>query len=186
MNDKFRQNEQGKDGVGTAKECTYLALFVALVIAAQLAFAAIPGVEVVTLLFVVYSFVFGARRGMLSATAFSCLRQIVFGVYFNVLALYLIYYNLLCLIFGLLGRKGAAGGKRWISLTVIACIATAFFTLLDNILTILWNGFSARVARVYIYASLPVMFSQCVCTILTMAIFFLPLQRAFYIIKKGR
>ena len=38
------------------KECAYLAVFVALTITAQLCFAAIAGVEVVTLLFVAFSF----------------------------------------------------------------------------------------------------------------------------------
>ena len=73
----------------SGKECAYLAVFVALVIAAQLLLASIPGVEVVTLLLVTYSFVFGVRRGMIAATAFSLLRMLVFGFSPTVLILYL-------------------------------------------------------------------------------------------------
>ena len=76
-----------KNKVSTAKECALISVFVSLVIAAQIALSAIPGVEIVTVLFVVYSFSCGVKRGMLSATAFSILRQIVFGFFPTVLIL---------------------------------------------------------------------------------------------------
>ena len=86
-----------------SKECAYVAVFAALLIAAQLCFAFLPGVEIVTVLFIAYSFVFGARRGVLSAVTFSLLRQLVFGFFPVVLILYLIYYPLLAFLFGFLG-----------------------------------------------------------------------------------
>ena len=71
MKDKIRAKTTKKKGVThSAKECAYIAVFVALVIAAQLAFSAVPGVEVVTVLFVAYAFTFGVARGMIAATAF--------------------------------------------------------------------------------------------------------------------
>ena len=87
----------------TARYCAITALFVAITIAAQLALSAVPGVELVTVLFVSFCFASGVKQGMLAATAFSLLRQIIFGVFLNVLVLYLVYYNLLALCFWLLG-----------------------------------------------------------------------------------
>ena len=87
----------------SAKELAYISVFVALLIAVQLILSFIPGVELVTVLFVAYSFSMGVRRGMLAATTFSLLRQLDFGFFPTVLVLYLIYFNLLCLLFGLLG-----------------------------------------------------------------------------------
>ena len=52
MNDKNRQKI-------TALDCAYIATFVALVIAVQLALSFVPGVELVTVLFVTFSFAFG-------------------------------------------------------------------------------------------------------------------------------
>ena len=66
-------NDENKGRISiknTAKELAQLAVFVALVIAAQFALSFIPGVEIVTLLFVVYAFTFGIYRGTLAATAF--------------------------------------------------------------------------------------------------------------------
>ena len=71
----MKRTDGNNVAVRSAKECAYLALFVALQIAAQLLFSALPGVEIVTLLFISYSFVFGVRRGTLAATAFALLRQ---------------------------------------------------------------------------------------------------------------
>ena len=189
MNDKIRQNGQGvsinKKRANTAKECAYLAVFVSLVIAAQLAFAVVPGVEVVTVLFAAYAYTFGGKRGVLAATAFSLLRQFVFGVYPNVLALYLIYYNLLALAFGALGKNGKPIKKFPVGVVWLACLCTVCFTLLDNVITALWLDFSPRAARVYFFASLPVAVSQTVCAAVTVGLLFAPLTKAFSIIKKG-
>ena len=104
MNEKKTEKSIGKAALRTSKEMAYIAVFVALLIAAQLVFSMIPGVEIVTLLFVSYAFTFGVCRGMVTATSFSLLRQFIFGFYPSVLALYLLYFNFLTLVFGLLGR----------------------------------------------------------------------------------
>lgn len=180
--------------VNTAKECAYLAVFIALVIAAQLVFAAVPGVELVTVLFVSYAFVFGWKRGLLAATAFSILRQFVFGFYPVVLILYLTHFNFLSFIFGVLGEKF---GKKMHSkidkstiiilflLVIIAAAATAGFSLFDNILTPLWYGYSERARKIYFYASLPFMIPQVICAAVSVSVLFLPLHVAFTYIKRG-
>lgn len=169
----------------SAKECSYAAVFVALVSASQLVLAVIPGVEIVTLLFVAYAFCFGALRGMICATAFSFLRQIVFGIYPTVLILYLIYYNLLALIFGLLGKRIKKPLKFLWLIIIVACICTVLFTVIDNILTTAWYGYTERAAEMYWKASLTVMVPQVVCTAFSVGVLFYPLFRTFTSLKKG-
>lgn len=169
----------------TSKEIAYVAVFVALVIAAQLVFAMIPGLEVVTVLFVSYAFAFGVCRGMLAATAFSLLRQLVFGFVPSVLALYLLYFNFLTLLFGLLGRivKRPSLNLWW--LVVIACVCTALFSMLDNLITPFWLGYGWEETKKYFVLSLPVMFPQIGCTGVTVGFLLLPLVKAFRLSKRG-
>ena len=171
--------------VRSAKESAYLAVFVALVIAAQVVLAVVPGVELVTLMFATYSFVMGIRRGIIAAVAFAFLRQTVFGIYPTVLVLYLIYFPFLALCFGLLGKKIKHPLKSLILLVAMACICTAIFTMIDNILTPLWYGYSERSARLYFMASLPFMIPQIICTAVTITCLFIPLYKAFCIMKRN-
>ena len=166
-----------------SKECAYVAVFAALLIAAQLCFAFLPGVEIVTVLFIAYSFVFGARRGVLSAVTFSLLRQLVFGFFPVVLILYLIYYPLLAFLFGFLGGrvKKLVRSLWWI--TVLACLCTVCFTMLDNLLTLLWYSSTKEAAKAYFIASLSVLLPHVLCTALTVALLFLPLERVFRLVK---
>ena len=177
MNDKIEQKPNTKKTVISAKDCAYIAVFVALTIAAQLAMSVLPGVEVVTVLFISFSFVFGIKRGVIAATAFTLLRQFVFGVFPVVLVLYLIYFNLLACIFGTLGKKWKPTVKNLIYLTAIACLCTACFTMLDNLLTPLFYGYTPKAIEVYFYASIPFMISHLVCTAVSVALLFLPLER---------
>lgn len=171
--------------VRSGKECAYLAVFVALVIAAQLMLAAVPGVEVVTLLFVCYSFVFGVRRGVIAATAFTLLRQLVFSFSPTAFILYIVYFNGLAALFGWLGHvvKKPTVSLWW--LVLVACACTACFSLMDGIITPIWYAFSKRATEAYFMATLPFMIPQIICTALSVGILFLPLQKAFSIIKKG-
>ena len=73
MNGKNGQNSTKKNTRAVGKDCAYIAVFVALTIAAQLCLSFLPGVEVVTVLFVAFSFVFGCRKGIAAATAFASL-----------------------------------------------------------------------------------------------------------------
>ena len=167
----------------SAKECTYVALFVALVIGIQLTFTFLPGVELVTVLFVSYAFIMGSGRGMVAATAFSMLRQMVFGADLKVLVLYLVYFNALTALFGFLGKKVKLTKKNLLGLTLIACLCTASFTLLDNVLTPLWLGMSQRNAKLYFYASLPFMFPQILCTAISVGLLFPSLSKVFSWLK---
>ena len=179
MNDKNGRNSTRKKARAIGKECAYIAVFVALTIAAQLCLSAVPGVEVVTVLFVAFAFVFGCRQGIIAATAFSLLRQLVFGFSPTVLILYLIYYNLLALLFGVLGRCIALKVKWVPVLTVIACVCTVGFTMLDNVITPLWLGYSGRVFKMYFWASFSFMLPQVICTAVSVGVLFFPLAKFF-------
>ena len=168
----------------TAKELAQLAVFVALVIAAQFVLSFVPGVEIVTVLFVSYAFVYGIRRGMLAATAFALIRQLLFGFYPTVLILYLLYFNGLSALFGWLGKKVKSPLKHLWWITLLACLCTACFTLTDNILTPLWYRYTEKATRAHFIASLPVAFSQIVCTAVTVGLLFFPLQKVFCLLKR--
>ncbi len=174
------KNSRGR----TAKECALLAVFVAVVIAVQTVLSFIPGVEIVTVLFVSYSFVAGGKRGMFTATIFSLLRQIIFGFFPTVLILYLVYYNLLTFCFGLLGKKIKKPIKYLPLIVVFACLGTAFFTMFDNILTPLWYGYSERATRLYFFSSLPFMIPQIICTTISVSCLFLPFCKVFKMVYK--
>ncbi|MBR2023688.1 MAG: hypothetical protein IJ996_04140 [Clostridia bacterium] len=169
----------------SAKECAYIATFVALMIALQFAFSAVAGLELVTALFMGYAFVMGAVRGAVVGTCFSLLRQLVFGFFPNVLALYLLYYNLFALGVGLLGKAVGTWHLQWKTLLVIlvACIFTAVFTLLDDVISPLWFGYTAEMTKAYFFASLAVMVPQIVCVAISTALLFIPLEKTFVYLK---
>lgn len=167
----------------SAKECAYLAVFVAVTIALQALLAVVPGLELVTVMFVAYSFTMGAKRGVVAAVAFSLLRQIVFGIYPKVLVLYLLYFPLLAFCFGCLGKRlNPVKGLVW--LVLVACLCTLCFTLTDNVLTPWWLGYSARDAKLYFMASLPFMIPQVISTAVSVAVLFVPLYKVFDGIKR--
>ena len=121
---------------------------------------------------------------MLAATVFTIVRQLLFGFYPTVFILYLTYFNGLTALFGWLGKsvKNPLRSLWWIIL--IACLCTASFTLLDNILTPLWYHYTPKAAQAHFIASLPVAFSQIICTAVTVGLLFLPLRKAFCLIKR--
>ena len=164
----------------SAKEIAYIALFCALLVGGQWLFAALPGVEIVTLLLVTFSFSFGVARGCILALSFSLIRQLVFGFFPTVLILYLIYYTALCACFGLLG--GVWQGKekrRLVWLVLIACVGTVCFNLLDVLLNVLWYGYSPKAAQAYFTASWSFTLPQVACNAVTISVCFLKTTFAF-------
>lgn len=163
----------------TAKDSAYIAVFVATTIALQFALTYLPGIELVTVMFIAFSYACGIKKAVISATTFSIFRQIIFGVFPNVLILYLVYYNLIAVLFGLLGRKKEFSFKRLIILTICACICTITFTLLDNVITPLWLGYSKKVAKLYFYSSFAFALPQTIFTAISVALLFTPLYKVF-------
>ncbi len=169
----------------TGKEIAYLAVFVALVITLQFCLSALPGVELVTVFFVGYAFTFGVGRGCLAAVAFALLRQLVFGFYLSVLLLYLAYYPLLTVGFGLLGKGVKNPVKGLWLLTLLACLGSCIFYALDCVITPLWYGYSWAATKAYVLACLPLLLPQLLCTAVTVGVLFLPLERVFGRVKKN-
>ena len=159
----------------SAGELAACALMTALLIGGQLALSSAAGVEVVTVMLLAFCTVYGRRAGMLTATAFSLLRCILFGFFPSVVALYLIYYNAFAFFFGSFQKRR----PHLLFLVLFAVAFTACFTLLDDVLYPLFSGIRGRVWRLYVAASLPVMAAQCVCALATVSLLYLPLERVF-------
>ena len=175
MNDKKRQ----KKSVLVAKDCARIAAFVALTLAVQTSLAVFPGVELVTVLFVAFSFAFGIKRGVFAAVVFSVVRQLIFGFYPTVLVLYLVYFPTLAAVFGFLGKRMKLNVKNLIFLTMFACLGTLMFGIVDGIFTPLWYGYSNRVARLYFQATFTVTLPQVFCTAITVGLLFMPIVKLF-------
>ena len=160
-----------------------VAMCVALLIAGQLALSSVTGIEIVTVMLLCFCYCYGIRHGVATATTFSLLRCFVFGFQVNVIALYLIYYNLFAIFFGWLGARftGKNALLKTVVIVVSAVIFTVLFTLLDDVITPLIYGFSENAAKVYFYQSLTAMIPQTVCTAVTVTLLFHPLTR---VIKK--
>lgn len=160
-----------------------VAMCVALLIAGQLALSSVTGIEIVTVMLLCFCYCYGIRHGVAIATTFSLLRCFVFGFQVNVIALYLIYYNLFAIFFGWLGARFT--GKNALLKTVIivasAVVFTVLFTLLDDLITPIIHGFSENTAKVYFYQSLAAVIPQTICAAVTVTLLFHPLTR---VIKK--
>ncbi|MDE6868772.1 MAG: hypothetical protein K2J83_06510 [Clostridia bacterium] len=87
-----------------AKQIAYVAVMCALLIAGQYVFSFVVGVEIVTLLLVCFSSVFGVRSGVICAVSFSLLRCLIYGFSPTAVILYLVYYPSLAAVFGGLGH----------------------------------------------------------------------------------
>ena len=170
----------------SAKEIIIPAVFTAMLIGVQLVLSGVAGVELVTVLLLTFTYVFGLKQGFIVANAFSILRCALFGFFVNVVLLYLIYFNLFVLVIGLIGRAFKRGYslKIHIVLTVVAVILTACFTLLDDFITPLMYGYSAYATKLYFTASLTVMFPQMICSLATVTLLFFPLYKALNFAKK--
>lgn len=173
---------KGKALFSSAKEVAYVAVMSALLIAVQTALSPVVGVELVTALFLPFCAVFGARRGCMVALCFSLLRCLLWGFAVNVVALYLIYYTLFALLFGGLGRavRRLSPAARLACMAAAAACMTAFFTLLDDLISPLILGM--RFAP-YFYSSLAVLAVQPAFALGSTAVLYLPLERALRAVR---
>lgn len=161
----------------TAKELAIISVFTALLIGGQYALSFVSGVEVVTVLAVSFCYIFGVKRGALCMTAFSLLRCFIFGFFPNVVILYLVYYNLLAVVFGLLGKK-LENSKMLIKLIVVvitSIILTVCFTFFDCVITPLFYQFTFVQAKAYFLASATTLIAQIISVAVSVSILFIPL-----------
>lgn len=171
--------------MSAAKEISLVSIFTALLIGGQFVLSGISGIEVVTVLLLSFSFYFGIKRGLFVATSFSILRCFIFGFFLNIIILYLIYYNLFVVVFGLLGKKFNKTIKIWrhVIIIVVAMVMTVLFTLLDNTIATFYYGYTWEVAKRYYLLSLTALVPQVICTFLTVLLL-LPILIKLYSLTK--
>ena len=169
----------------TAKEITILGLFVALLIGGQFVLSGISGIEIVTVLITSFCFYFGVFRGCVVATAFSLLRCFIFGFFPNVIVLYLIYYNLVAIIFGFIGKAFTReiNLKKLIIITITAVLLTAFFTALDVGLMGIFYLFPLKTLFAYFTAGVPTLIAQIICVAVSVFLLFSPLLKVYKSVK---
>ena len=221
-------------------QLAFCAVMTALLIAIQYALGFVSGIELVTVFFLCFCYVYGIRCGLLTGIAFSLLRCLLFGFMPNVILLYLVYYSLFALLFGFLGKrsikvwvcplllailafasayfaltglpisilyKARVSAMLWIlfgivlallifyvvllltkkgeqgrelaSVTALAAACTVMFTLLDDIITPLFMGYSAEAAAAYFYTGFMAMLPQTICAAVSVFALFLPLKKVF-------
>lgn len=158
----------------SAKKIILPGVFTALLIGGQLALSGISGIEVVTVLLLTFVYRYGIAQGLFVANSFSLLRCFIFGFMPNVIVLYLVYYNIFVLVFGVVGNifKHEYSIKKHVIIILTAVIMTALFTIIDNVLTPLIYSFTPNAAKVYFMASLYTIIPQTICTfIMVLTIF---------------
>ncbi len=163
------------------KDIAIISMFTAILIGSQLALSAINGVEIVTILLLSFSFAFGIKRSLFVANLFTVLRCFIFGFFPSVIILYFIYSNIFVFIIGAIGNKFKRNATKisFIIILVVALLLTVFFTLLDDLITPLYWGYSLESAKAYFYLSLTAMVPQLISTAVTVTLLFLPLNRIF-------
>ena len=97
--------------------------------AVQYCLSFVAGVELVTVLFVAFCYVFGVRYGAITATTFSLVRCLLFGLYPNVLLLYAVYYNGTAVLFGTMGTHRKAYGVLAPIVSAALAAGCAYFAL---------------------------------------------------------
>ena len=169
----------------TAKEIAVLGVFVALLIGGQFILSGIAGIEIVTALIVSFCFYFGVLRGTIVATAFSLLRCFIFGFFANVIVLYLVYYNLIAVLFGLIGKafNKTINVKKLIIVVIVSILSTVIFTAIDVGLMGVFYGFTLKALKAYFIAGVPTLITQIICVAATVSILFIPLLKIYKTIK---
>lgn len=162
------------------KTIIIIALFVSLLLVAQVALSALNGIEIITVLLASFVFCYGIRMGVVSTNIFIVVRCIVFGFFPSVMILYAVYYNLFVVVFGLV-RRVPNKQNAYILSVICACLMTLAFTLLDDIVTPLYFGFGIETTKAYWLMSLTVIIPQEICTLVTMLTLFPVLTKTFTI-----
>ena len=115
-----------------------------------------------------YFAITGLPISILYQARVSVMLWILFGI---ALAL-LIFYAVL-----LLTKKGEQG-RELASVTALAASCTVMFTLLDDVITPFFLGYSAEVASAYFYTGFTAMLPQAICVSVSVFVMFLPLKKA--------
>lgn len=122
-----------KNGSKTAKTLVLISILSALIIGAKFVIA-IPNVEIVTLLIMLYTVAFGLKVALSVGAIFVTSQMIIYGVGSWVISYY-IYWELLIVVTFWAGK--ICKGKFWIY-PVVAVVMTAMFGLLTSLIDTLF------------------------------------------------
>ena len=180
MNDKAK-----KVAAFGAREIATAAVATALLSGGKWALAAIPNVEVVTLLCAVYGYTLGLT-GLVAVYAFVAIETAIWGFGSWVLT-YFLHWPLVCVSFRLLALARKEPGR--ILPTVLAFALTVCFSLSSSLVDVTfflgWEDHPARFA-VYYLRGIPFYVAQVVCNLVLFPTLFPPLVRALRRVRARR
>ena len=157
--------------IKNARTVAMVGLMAATVECAKLVLAAIPNIEVVTLLLAVYGYVFG-WLGVASAVLFVCIEPLVWGIGPWVIT-YAIYWPSVAAVFMLLRRINVK--NRW-ALSGVAVLMTFTFGILSSVVEgVFLFGLTKRFfANIILYYSrgIPFYITQIACNAVTFTTLF--------------
>lgn len=166
-----------------AKAAALVGIMAACLECSKFALAALPNIEVVTLLCAVFGYVFGPL-GALSAIIFVMIEPLIWG-FGTWIITYLIYWPLVALFFAVLRRF-----RVWnrIVPTICAVLLTVFFSVLSSLIDVgLFSGyFDNFLTRFSIYYLRGITFYllQIGTNAIVFPILFLPLCSLLFKVKK--
>ena len=179
---KGANGTSGKRKFGIARAVCTVGLMAASIECGKLVLAALPNIEVVTLLCAIYGYVFG-WMGILAAVIFVLIEPLIYGFGPWVIT-YFIYWPLVAGIFMLLGRLRV---NNRVVLTAAALVLTLFFGVLSSFVDVgLFSGrFDNILARFAVYYARGGVFYiiQLACNAVLFPLLFRPLSTKLYILK---
>lgn len=140
--EKMPHGGAGKKKIGIARAICLVGLMAASIECGKLVLAAIPNVEVVTLLCAIYGYTFGPL-GVIASVIFVCIEPMIYGFGTWVIT-YAIYWPLVSLVFMLLGRIRV---RNRVVITAVALTLTLFFGVLSSFVDV--GLFSGRFDRLF-------------------------------------
>ena len=119
------------------KTICLLAVLTATLTAAKTALAFfVPGIEIVTLLLITYTLIFGWRRTMVVCLLFIAIEILIWGPFIWWIILYLIYWPALVTVVAVLPRKWGRG--RIVAAIVTGIVFTALFGVLSTFIEVIF------------------------------------------------
>lgn len=170
-----KSRKVARKSLSVAKKICICAVATALLSGGKMALAAIPNVEVVTLLCAVYGYSLGIL-GIVSVLAFVIIEVLIWGFGTWVFS-YFLYFPFVCAFFMLL--RPLTKSRRIIP-TVLAFILTVYFSFLTSFVDVtLFYYFDDFWLRFWIYFArgIPFYITQIVCNLILFPLLFSPLTK---------
>ena len=164
-----------RGGLSAARSVALIGVMAATLECAKLALAALPNIEVVTILLALYGYVFGLH-GVAAAYVFVMIEPVIWGVGSWVIS-YLLYWPTVAFVFMLLGR---ARVRKRTTLTGAALLLTLIFSILTSLVDVgLFMGYFDRFFYrfgIYYLRGIPFYLAQLITNAVLFPILFLPAE----------